>query len=193
MTEQQLDFRFKDLLVRQRDKEKQESILAIALLGFVVMVLLYFTITSPFTLIFGSITLVFGLIGYGIVMNRKDVFLEDGRYWYKLITETPERILWIQPVVTKHTVGFVLTLYKERSFIIYTDGKSRLNIKCENSEEQTIFFYGLAKFLSEVQYGHTSKISILYNDDKATFLEKIKERGWYTPVSSFLEESNSDQ
>jgi hypothetical protein len=171
------------LLIDNRDKEK---LLTNVVFGFGAFLGLFLLIGGIglgfFPLIFiGAIVI---LIMVGMYSNKRVEINRDGYEWYKIISQTPEEIVWIMPVVTKHTVGLVVTLYKEQSFQIKTKDKVSLNVKCENQEDQLYLFYGLAKYLPNVHTGYTPEAKHLYDDDPTTMVDKLKERGKFNPFVS---------
>ncbi len=183
MNKKHLDSRFRDLLNRNRDKEKLATYAAMAFAAFLGLFLLISGINIGFHVLtfIGSVLI---LIMVGMFSYKRTEINRGGDAWFDIITKTPENIVWIMPVVTKHTVGVVITLYKERSFQIKTTDNVTLNVKCDDDDDQLYLFYGLTTYLPNVHTGYTKEARYLYDDDPTTFEEKLKERGSFTPLIS---------
>lgn len=183
----QSDFRFKQFVLTNRER----SVLGnkIAIVATVIFSVLFISvgIAAP---IFEVRVIAFAvvLLMVFVVFGRSKGLLKDGDFWWEMITKNPDNIIWIKPIVQKHTAALVLTLYKEHYFELNTlDGLS-MNFKCNSPKEQEIFFYGIKRFLPNTHIGYSPEIRILFDDDKTTFVETLKERELFQTIEGLVEE-----
>ena len=131
-------------------------------------------------LVFGA-----GVVILGIYFLRKnDKEFKGGDFWVDLIKSQPEKFVWIKPIVTKHTVGFVLTLWKEQKFQLCTINNEKILMTIDTDQERTIFFEGIQQLLPHAHIGFTNEIDALYSSNPETFIATLQERQLYTPFDA---------
>lgn len=111
--------------------------------------------------------------------------LKGPNFWLRMIKDKPDDIIWIKPVVIKHTVGYVVTLYKEQTFQIIAKNGYKVFINCDSKYNLDVFFKGIQECLPNAQLGYSREIAVLYAQNPGTFIEALKVEGLYTPVSIY--------
>jgi hypothetical protein len=154
----------------------------------------YFAVSVLFVmagfLIYWGIKISLGifLIGLGVLfagfycINRSGGEFKGGKFWVGMIKENPDYIVWIKPIVTKHTVGFVLVLYKEKKFQFLTKHGTRIVMECSSDKDQQVFFEGIKQHLPNAQIGYSLDTDILYNEGPSNFIKNLQNKGLYHPV-----------
>lgn len=144
---------------------------------------LYLGLTSEFFL---SIIIGTGAVIAGIYFLRKnDKEFKSGDYWVEQIKMHPEKFVWIKPIVTKHTVGFILTWWNEQQFQLWTTNEEQLLMTIDTEEERNIFFEGVRNLLPHAHIGFTYEIDALYSSNPGNFIATLQERQLYTPIDTF--------
>jgi hypothetical protein len=131
----------------------------------------------------------------GIVLLRKtDKEYKGKDYWVKILKEHPEKIVWIMPIVTKHTVGFVFTLYRDHKFQLLTTSEEGITLNINTETERQIFFNGIRQYLPHAHIGYTPEVDALFSANPENFITILQERQIYRPLDSFdmeIEESDA--
>ena len=109
-------------------------------------------------------------------------YLKGGQYWVDMIKEQPDNIVWIKPIVEKHTVAYVVTIFKEKKFQFLTKDRLVITMDCNSLEQQQLFFDGVKDNLPHAQIGYSYKMEDLYDDSPKTFLSSLQRAGIYTPL-----------
>ena len=102
-----------------------------------------------------------------------------------MIKNNPENIVWIKPITAKHTVGLIVTLYKEQKFQILTADGLAVTLKCDKPNEAQVFLNGVRDHMPLAHLGYTDHIKRLYKEGPSTFIEALKEDKLYTPITMF--------
>jgi hypothetical protein len=174
---------FDDLIAKKSQSAALGSIFGILILFALGAYFLYMGVVSKFflPLIFGI-----GVVILGIYFLRKnDREFKGGDFWVDLLNSHPEKVVYIKPIVTKHTVGFVLTLWKEQKFQLCTINNEKILMTIDTDEERTIFFEGIQQLLPHAHIGFSYEIDALYAADPETFIATLQERQLYTPFDTF--------
>jgi hypothetical protein len=148
--------------------------------------------TLALVVIFGLSAFMFyhGIFLAGIAIGLAGIYAairfsgeyKGGKFWLAMIKENPGNIVWIKPIVTRHTAAFVLTLYKERKFQFLTKDGLKIIMLCNSDEEQQLFLEGVKKYLPDTHIGYSREMSVIYDDYPADFMNGIKKRGLYMPI-----------
>jgi hypothetical protein len=174
---------FDKLIFNKCQNATSVSVLATIAIFCLAAFLLYSGITAKFPLFIGM-----GLVGVVTGIYCIKYFsgeLRGGQYWIDLIKTHPEKIVWIKPIVTKHTVGYIITLYKERKFQLLTKGGLKITMKCDTEEERQLFFEGIKNYLPHAHIGYSPDIAALYSSGSAKFIGSLQSRRLYTPIDVF--------
>jgi hypothetical protein len=170
---------YEKLMRKGASGAQSEALMGMALIGGIVMICLYYSTRSAFVLIPGAI---FAAVGYFIYKK----FIGDFKgpdFWVDMIKNNPENIVWIKPITTKHTVGLVLTLYKEQKFQLLTADGMAMTMKCDKPIDAQIFIQGLRDHMPNAHVGYTAQIQSAYKRSQSTFIETLKSLGVYTPIN----------
>jgi hypothetical protein len=125
----------------------------------------------------------FGLIPLALAILFSMGFTTN-KYWINLVNNKPENVIWIKPITVKHTVGLVVTLYKEKKFELLTvDGKN-LTINCNSEDIQKVFFEGIKKYFPHSHIGYNPEIQKLYFADRINFILILQKYNAYFPVNN---------
>jgi hypothetical protein len=144
---------YEKLMRKGASGAQSEAMMGMVLIGGIVLVCLYYSTKSAFVLIPGAI---FGAVGY--VIYKK--FIGDFKgpdFWVDMIKNNPDNIVWIKPITTKHTVGLVVTLYKEQKFQLLTADGLAMTMKCDDAMSSQIFIQGLRDHMPNAHVGFTSQ------------------------------------
>lgn len=129
-----------------------------------------------------------------ILLIKQDKEYKGKDYWVKLLKEHPEKIVWIKPIITKHTVGFVFTLYRDHKFQLLTTDEEGIMLNINTETERQIFFNGILEYLPHAHIGYTPEIDALFSASPENFITTLQERQLYRPLDSFdlrIEENNA--
>lgn len=127
------------------------------------------------------------LIGLFFIYHRFRGDFKGYDFWMDIFQNTPEEIVWIKPVVTSHTMAFVVTLYKERSFDFYTRNGLRLRINIDSLKNHRLLFDAIRSNLPHAHIGYSELVDSLYGENKNMFIKTLKDNGLYTPIGSIKE------
>lgn len=143
----------------------------------------------------------FILMGIGFIvlaiyfLTKQDKEYKGKEYWVDLIKLHPEKIVWIKPIITKHTVGYVFTLYRDHKFQLLTTDEENIILNINTDFDRQVFFNGISQYLPHAHIGYTHEVDALFSANPETFITILQERQLYTPLDSFglheVEESNS--
>ncbi len=131
------------------------------------------------------------LIGIGIIIGLIFLFIQrkgefnEGNFWLGIIKENPDNIVWIDPIVTKEKVAYIITVHESLRFHIRTKDGLKTFIKCNSAEQKAVFWEGIKTYLPHVHIGYSSEVNDIYNQNPQQFIEILKEKELYTPVSYF--------
>lgn len=129
-----------------------------------------------------------------ILLIKQDKEYKGKDYWVKLLKEHPEKIVWIKPIITKHTVGFVFTLYRDHKFQLLTTDEEGIMLNINTETERQIFFNGIFAYLPHAHIGYTPEVDALFSANPESFITTLQERQLYRPLDSFdlqIEENNA--
>ena len=172
---------YENLIRKGTQGAQNEAMSAMGLLGVIGLICLYYSSKSIFVLI---PLVIFGAVGYFVYKKFSGDF-KGGDFWVNMIKNNPENIVWIKPITTKHTVGLIVTLYKEQKFQILTADGLFVTMKCDNSIDSQIFLNGLREYMPHAQLGFTHQIKRIYKQGPKQFIENLKQQNLYTPISTF--------
>jgi hypothetical protein len=186
--------RFEDLIETTSQGDTLGGILVLLLVLGLGAYLLYLRIASrSFLLIIAGIAIII----LGIYLLRKlDKEYKGKEYWVDLIKLHPEKIVWIKPIITKHTVGYIFTLYRDHKFELLTAGEESIILNINTDSERLVFFNGIRQYLPHAHIGYTREVDALFSANPEAFITILQERQLYTPLDSFdlhdVAESNSE-
>jgi hypothetical protein len=106
----------------------------------------------------------------------------DGKHWYQRIVTNPESIVWIKPVVEKHTVWYVITLSKTNKVQLLTRDGIGVTFDCNDDKDRTVFFDGVKKYLPQAHIGYSLDIFEMYEQDPNEFINALQYENVYLPV-----------
>lgn len=133
---------------------------------------------------FTVVGIIFALGGvYAVFSSKGDI--KGGKYWISLIYEKPTDIIWIKPIVEKHTIGYIFTMFKVQHFQFLTKDRSKVTLKIDSKEEQEIFFEGVRHLLPHTQIGYSLEIEDLYEENSFNFINELQARHLYTPFDTY--------
>lgn len=173
---------FEDLIGKKSQSAALGTIFGILILFALGAYFLYLGVVSKILLpfIFGA-----GVVIFGIYFLRKnDREFKGSDFWVELLKTHPENFVYIKPIVTKHTVGFVLTLWREQKFQLCTINKEKILMTIDTEEERKIFFEGIQQLLPHAHIGFSYEIDALYAANPHTFIATLQERQMYTPFDA---------
>ncbi len=173
----------KRFIEKNCSKIQIETYLALFVLGALALFLLIFGIIIPFALLI-ALGLGAALGGY-LIIKKSPGELKGSEFWIKQIEEKGDEIVWVKPFKTKHTLGLVITLFEENHFQIFTKEGYRIHFKCDNDKQKVLFFDLIKTYFKEAHLGFSHDIEALYKLDKERFIENLKKKSLYTPLSSF--------
>ncbi len=182
MSNEILEYQLRSFLVKAKKKDKDASLLAVivgSIIGLATIIVGIFLSEKSISIGGGVFLAVVGLLFF----SKKDSILSDGYDWYDMITKRPEKVIWIKPIVTKHTLAYVITLDREYSWQLMSIDGWTLNINSTESSDDFVFLYGLQKHLKETHFGYSREIQDLYDDDRKNFVKNLKDKGIYLPYS----------
>lgn len=105
-----------------------------------------------------------------------------GNFWLKTIKSTPENIVWIKPITVKHTIWYMVTLYKTYHFQLYTRDNRCIAIDCNGDDEQKIFFEGIKKYIPHAHIGYNLNIEEMYERNPEGFINALQNKQVYEPL-----------
>lgn len=174
---------FENLIEATSQGNALGAILGILLLFGLGAYFLYLGIVARFFLpiIFGI-----GVVAMGIYFLRKqDKEYKGKEYWVDLIKLHPEKIVWIKPIITKHTVGYVFTLYRDHKFQLLTTDEENITLNINTDFDRRIFFNGIRQYLPHAHIGYTHEVNALFSANPEAFITVLQERQLYTPLDTF--------
>jgi hypothetical protein len=124
--------------------------------------------------------IVFGVVAF-YVIKKFSGDMKGGYTWLITIKENPESIVWIKPIIVRHTAYYLVTLYKERQFQFLTDENKKVTITLDAEEDRQTFFEGVEHLLPHVHIGYTEEVDALYYADPEKFISELQGRGVYMP------------
>lgn len=131
----------------------------------------------------------------GIALLRsKDKEYKGKDYWVKLLKEHPEKIVWIKPIITKHTIGYVFTLYRDHKFQLLTTSGEAIILNIDTDIERLVFFNGIRQYLPHAHIGYTPEVDALFSANPDNFITVLQERQIYRPMDTFdlgIKENNA--
>lgn len=172
---------YENLIRKGAGAAQAEAGLGMLLFVSFILFFVYWGFQIPFLFI---PAVIFGGIGYLIYKKLPGDF-KGSDFWVDMIKNNPENIVWIKPITTKHTVGLVITLYKEQKFQMLTANGIFVTMKCDKENEAEIFLNGVKNHMPNAQLGFSHQIKNIYKQDPSQFIENLKQKGLYTPISSF--------
>ncbi|MCZ4243309.1 hypothetical protein [Pedobacter punctiformis] len=154
-------------------------------ISFIVIIVPLIIIVFGFLLQLVPVILI-GLICFGFFTFRLKKLKgarKGGEYWLDLIRYNSTDIVWIKPIVVKHTVYFVVTLYREKQFQLLTSDHLQVTINCDSDHDREMFFRGITKYLSKTHIGYSAEVDILYSESPENFFLNVRRSREYYPVS----------
>ncbi len=171
---------FEELVYKNCANSSVESLFVMLLMFGVSAIFLYFALKMKDLLFFifslGAFILAFYL------RSKMKGRTKGGAFWVNMLINDPGNIIWVKPIVEKHTMYYVLTLYKENKFEFMTRDGHKIVMKCNSKEDQITFIEGVKHYLPHAQFGYSLPIDIVYDDDREHFLDTLKAKGIYTPI-----------
>lgn len=174
---------FEDLIETTTQGATLGGILGILVLFSFGAYLLYLGIEYRFFLpiIAGIAIAILGII----LLRNQDKEYKGKDYWVNLLKEHPEKIVWIKPIITKHTIGYVFTLYRDHKFQLLTTSKEGIILNINTETERQIFFNGIREYLPHAHIGYTLEIDALFSANPENFITILQERQLYRPLDTF--------
>jgi sensor histidine kinase YesM len=178
---------FENMISKKSQSTALGAVFGILILFALGAYFLYLGIVSKFflPLIFGVAVVIFGIW----LLRKNDKEFKGGEFWIDLLKSQPENFIWIKPIVTKHTVGFVLTLWRDQKFQLCTINNEQLLLTIDTEEERLIFFEGIQQLLPHAHIGFTYEIDALYSSNPETFIATLQEWQLYTPFDALAKPS----
>jgi hypothetical protein len=105
-----------------------------------------------------------------------------GKFWLETFKTMPENIVWIKPITVKHTIWYVVTLYKTYHFQIYTRDNRSVAIDCNSDENQQVFFEGIKKYIPHAHIGYSLDIEEMYERSPEDFINALQYEHVYAPI-----------
>lgn len=171
-------------LVKQKiSSASSEAYLGLLAIIGILLFMLYAAATTGI-LMFLIPVIVIGYFVYRLTKREKGTF-KGSFFWGDLIEKNPDEIVWIKPILTSHTAAFVITLYKEQSFQLYTKSGLHVKFKVSSQKDLETFYKGLQTHLPHAHLGYSEKVKEAYFASKDSFISSLKNRKIYQPVSSF--------
>jgi hypothetical protein len=173
---------FEKLLSKGVDKAQMEFTFSTIIIVAMGLFFIYFSINgnSIIPLILGTLILIIGMY-----LINKNGSIKSLKYWQGTINYNPEKLVWVKPIVEKHTVYYVLTLYKEKHFQILDNEKNKVKITCDTTEEQQTFIESIKYLFPHVQFGYSRHLQLTYDEQASNYISAIQEKGLYTPVDYY--------
>jgi hypothetical protein len=169
---------YEKLIRKGASGAQNEALMAMGVLGLIVLICLYYSTISIFTLIPAAI---FGLVGFFIYKKFIGDF-KGSDFWVHIIKNNPEKIVWIKPITTKQTVGLIVTLYNEQKFQLLTADGISMTMKCDKPMDAQIFIQGVKDNLSHVHLGYSSQVNSIYKRNSSEFLNILKSQNLFTSI-----------
>ncbi|HEY8895298.1 MAG TPA: hypothetical protein VIM79_10810 [Niastella sp.] len=129
-----------------------------------------------------------------VLLTSQDKEYKGKDYWVKLLKEHPEKIVWIKPIITKHTIGYVFTLYRDHKFQLLTTSGEAIILNIDTDIERLVFFNGIRQYLPHAHIGYTPEVDALFSADPDNFITILQERQIYRPMDTFdleIKENNA--
>jgi hypothetical protein len=175
-----MDEDFEALVYENCESSSFHSKIGFVLIYIVVAFLFYWGIKLE------NIVLIIGAIGLGALVwylkGKSKGVTEGGKFWVDMIRERPENIVWIKPIVTKHTAYYVLTLFTENKFEFLTKEGQKIVMNCNTREQQETFIDGVRQHLPHAQFGYSLDIAVEYDDGPEDFIDALAAKNHYTPI-----------
>jgi hypothetical protein len=183
---------FEDLIESTTQGATLAGILGVLMLFGLGAYLLYMGVTyKSFLPIIPGI----GIVTLGIILLRnQDKEYKGKDYWVKLLKEHPEKIVWIKPIITKHTIGYVFTLYRDHKFQLLTTSGEQIILNIDTDIERLVFFNGIRQYLPHAHIGYTPEVDALFSANPDNFITILQERQIYRPLDAFdleIKENNA--
>lgn len=174
--------KFFTLLEKGVDKAQSELAFSTLMLIALGCFFIYITLTgkSIIPLIFGTL-----IVSTAIYFINKNNNAKGLKYWQDIINYNPEKLVWVKPIIEKHTVYYVVTLYKEKHFQLLDSDKKSVKISCDNEAEQKIFIEAIKHLFPHVQFGYSRHLQIIYDEQASNFISAIQDKGLYTPIDFY--------
>jgi hypothetical protein len=183
---------FEDLIESTTQGGTLGAILGVLMLFGFGAYLLYLGIASGFFL---SIIAGIAIVILGIILLRNlDKEYKGKDYWVNILKLHPEKIVWIKPIITKHTIGYVFTLYRDHKFQLLTTSEEVITLNIDTETERQIFFNGIRQFLPHAHIGYTPEVDALFSANPENFITILQERQIYRPLDTFdleIKENNA--
>jgi hypothetical protein len=128
------------------------------------------------------------------LLRRHDKEFKGKDYWVKLLKEHPEKIVWVKPIITKHTIGYVFTLYRDHKFQLLTTSGEGIILNINTEAARQVFFNGIRAYLPHAHIGYTPEVDALFTADPDNFITILQERQIYSPLDTFdleIKENNA--
>ncbi|ABG58441.1 hypothetical protein [Cytophaga hutchinsonii] len=106
-----------------------------------------------------------------------------GAFWVNRIKHKPESIVWIKPIVEKHTVWYLITLFKTSHFQICTRDSIEITFECTDPVERNIFLTGIKKYIPHAHIGYSFPLDHMYIQNPAGFINALQHKNLYLPVA----------
>lgn len=103
-----------------------------------------------------------------------------------MIKTRPENIVWIKPIIVKHTVGYVVTIFKESQFQLLTKDDLKVTITVDLDSERHLLFEGIRHRLPHIHIGYSAEADALYTSSPENFINALQKRGLYTPLDALV-------
>jgi len=171
---------FENIIFHKSENETIQVYLLLAVIFGISLYFLNWAIVHQFIISLFP-CLIFGLMGF-YFLKKSNLKFRGGNFWVNMIKENPENIVWIKPIVEKHTVWYLITLFKVQNFQFLTKDGLSINMKIDTAEEQKIFFDGIKINLPHAQIGYSPKIDLLYDFNPKNFIKALQARNLYTPI-----------
>ncbi len=168
---------FEKLITDRCENQYQGGIIAQVLLIGVGLLAISFGMANAF---FPAAAIgVFVLLSALFVGKRKEY---DGKHWYQRLETNPESVVWIKPIVEKHTVWYVITLFKTKKVQLLTRDAAIVTFDCDDEKDVQVFFNGVKKFIPHAHIGYSFDIYEMYERDPNEFINALQYEGVYSPV-----------
>jgi hypothetical protein len=172
---------FKKLLKRGTSTDRVQSYVFYIVLGIVVIGNLTTINADNYrqNLAFaGVITLIFAIYYW---FNRYK--FKPLKFWIAIFEETPEELIWVKPITTKHQAYFI-TYSKSYQFQIYLKDGTNTKVDCPQSHKK-IFYRMLRTHAPHAHLGYSRDVEKIYRRHRKRFLERLNEKGLLCTVNDY--------
>lgn len=127
----------------------------------------------------------------GIILLLLAVFLRTGAtrggsFWVERLRNQPESIVWIKPIVEKHKMWYLITLFKTNKFQLLTRDGHAVTFVCDDPADRQIFINGIKKYIPHAHIGYSFDIAEMYEHNPADFINAVQDKNVYTPAGTIL-------